>query len=214
MDWPKSSFGFFWNILWKNLNELFGPLSSKGHCIWTPRHVCFLRSSAYGLHQGPHWLHLTLTTLGAIAEMREEKQISFTFDSNFLPQLHLCTCKTRMWRQVGEEIECCWWDQSFRTLETEEQTCQLLISREPLTILRLHRELQPDNISSRQDHTDIFPQYHIMFLIQGPQFLAQNWSWQFLGLLLKLEYHSLCIYMYVSSNPPSVSIVYFFFLNV
>ena len=141
LGWPKDSFGYFCNILWKNLNELFGPLSSKGHCIWTPRHVCFLRSSAYGLHQGPHWLHLTLTTLGAIAEMREEKQISFTFDSNFLPQLHLCTCKTRMWRQVGEEIECCWWDQSFRTLETEEQTCQLLISREPLTILRLHREL-------------------------------------------------------------------------
>ena len=102
--------------------------------------------------------------------------------------------------------------QNFGNRRTDMSTATAVISREPLTILRLHRELQPDTISSCQDHTDIFPRYHIMFLIQGPQFLAQNWSWQFLVLLLKLEYHSLCIYMYVSSNPPSVSIVYFFFL--
>ena len=24
LGWPKSSFGFFWNILWQNTNELFG----------------------------------------------------------------------------------------------------------------------------------------------------------------------------------------------
>lgn len=54
-------------------------------------HVSFLRGSTYGFHQVSHQPNLTLTTLSATAEMREEKQISFTFDFDFLPQLHLCT---------------------------------------------------------------------------------------------------------------------------
>ena len=33
LGWPKTSFGFFCNILWKNLNELFGQLN-KHYMHW------------------------------------------------------------------------------------------------------------------------------------------------------------------------------------
>lgn len=45
----------------------------------------------------------------------------------------------------------------------------------------------------------------------GSRFLTWNWSWQHL-VLHQTGYHSLCIYVYVLSNPPPVSIVYFFLI--
>lgn len=100
-------------------------------------------------------------------------------------------------------------DQDFRTLRSEEQ------ARQPISFPE-----NPDNpeaasgarTSSSSRPPVASPRCHIVFLIRGPEFFTWNWSWQYLVPLLKLEYHSLCIYMYVLSNPPPVSIVYFFLL--
>ena len=38
LGWPKDSFGYFCNILWKNLNELFDQLSVNLRRPHRPRH--------------------------------------------------------------------------------------------------------------------------------------------------------------------------------
>lgn len=102
----------------------------------------------------------------------------------------------------------------FRDLENRRAGPSTdLVPAEPPTILRLHQELQPAHMSSFRDHPVVSPGCHTMSLILGPEFLTWDWSWQFPVPLLKLEYHSLCIYMYVLNNPPPVSIVYFFLMS-